>query len=82
METIIHANTILDGNNVYVNCCIQLLGTQRLFQCDQSERQQSVNDLQSYTFGNQLVGLTSHSKVNVLVGVKGKKTNYMLVATS
>jgi len=82
MQTIIHANGLLDVNNVYLNHCVQLLGAQMLFRCDQSERQQSVNDSQSYTFGNQLAGLSYHSKVNVFVGVKAKKTNYMLVATS
>jgi len=82
MQTIIHANTILYVNNVYFNRCIQLLGAQRLFRCDSSERQQSVNDLQSYTFSNQLAGLSYQSKVNILVGVQVKKTNYMLVATS
>ena len=82
MQMIIHANAILDVNNVYMNRCVQLLGAQWLFRCDQSERQQSVNDLQSYTFGNQLAGLSYHSKVNVLVGVKVKKANYMLVVTS
>jgi len=82
MQTIIHAHCILDVNNVYMNRAVQLFGAQRLFRCDLSERQQSVNDLQSYTFGTQLAGLSHHSKVNVLVGIKVNKAHYMLVATS
>jgi len=82
MQTIIHANAILDINNGYMNRCIQLLGAQKLFRCDSSERQQSVNDLKSSTFANQLAGLLYHSNLSVLVGVEAKKANYMLVATS
>jgi len=41
-----------------------------------------VNHLQSYTFGNQLAALSHPSNVNVLVGVKAKEANDMLVATS
>jgi len=82
MQTIIHANAKLDVNNVYMKRSGQLLGAQRPLRCDSIERQQSVNDLQSYTFGNQLAGSSYHSKVNALVGVKAKKANCMLDATS
>jgi len=82
MQTIIHANAILDVNNVFMNCCVKLLGAQRLFRCDLGDRQQSVNDLHSNTFGKLSAGFSYHSKANVSVGVKAKKGNYMLVATS
>jgi len=36
---IIHTNAILDANNVCMNGCIQLVTVQRLFRCDECERQ-------------------------------------------
>jgi len=81
MQSIIHTNAFLDVNNVFMIRCIQLVGVQRLFRCDYCDRQQSVNDFDSYTFGNHWAALAHTAKVNVLVGVIVKKTNDTLIAT-
>jgi len=82
MQTIIHTNTILDVNNVYIIRCIQLLSVQRLFRCDKYKRQQSVNNFMSDAIGNRWTALSHPLKVNVQVGVIEKKANDPLVATS
>jgi len=82
MNIRIHTNAILDVNNLYIIRCVQLSGAQRVLCCDSNQCQQSMNDLESDTFGNQLAALSHRSKVNVLVASKEKKANDMLVATS
>jgi hypothetical protein len=44
MEMIILRNTILDVNNEFAICSMQLLSVQSLLRCDQCQHQQSVND--------------------------------------
>jgi len=82
MPTIIHTNALLEVNNEYMIGCIRVLSVQRLFRCHQCERQQSVKDIESYTFNNQWAALSHPSKPDVEVGVIAKKVNDTLVATS
>jgi len=82
MQMIMHTNAIMEVNTEYMIGCIQSLSVQRLFQCDQCERQQSVNDFESYTLNNQWAVLSHCSKADVEVGVIAKKVNDTLVATS
>jgi len=80
MQLIKLRNTILAVNNEVSIRCMQLLSVRRLFGCDLCQRQQSVNDFQSYTFDNQMAPLDAPSMVNVLVRVTAAKTNATLVA--
>jgi hypothetical protein len=82
MQTLLHTNATLDVNNVYMIHCIELLSVQRLFRCNECERQQSVHDFKSYTSGTQWAALSHPSKANVEVSVIAKKANDPLVATS
>jgi len=78
----IPTNAILDVNNEYTIRCIQLLNVGRLPWCDWCEREQIVNNFQSYTFRNQKAALSHPSRVNVLVRVIAKKANDTLVDPS
>jgi hypothetical protein len=73
MQTIMHTNVILDVKSAFMIHCIQFLTVQRLFRCDQCERQPSVNDVKSYTFGNQWAAFPHSSIINISVAVIAKK---------
>ena len=55
---------------------------QRPVECDYGERQQSVNDFLSYTFGNEWITLSHPSKVEGLVVLIGKENSDTLVTPS